>query len=92
MLLALIVSALLEPIFHGADAQGVVPDERPAAGLRGRSLGIVLAFTAVAVIGPVVEELIFRGLLTAALRRRFGALRTALLTARSSRSRTSFRA
>ena len=41
----------------------------------------VLAYVAVAVAGPLVEELIFRGLLTAAFRRRFGPWRTALLTA-----------
>jgi uncharacterized protein len=79
VLLALIASALLEPIFHGADAQGVVPDEGRPPGFAA-ILGVVLAFTAVALIGPVVEELIFRGLLTAAFRGRFGALRTAVIT------------
>ena len=41
----------------------------------------MLAYVAIAFAGPVVEELLFRGLLTAGLRLRFGALRTALLTA-----------
>jgi membrane protease YdiL (CAAX protease family) len=36
---------------------------------------------ALALVGPLVEELLFRGLLTAAFRRRFGPVRTALLTA-----------
>ena len=77
---ALISSALLEPIFHGADAQGVAPDHGRPPGFSALA-GVVLAYLAVAVVGPVVEELLFRGLLTAGVRRRFGALRTALLTA-----------
>ncbi len=77
---ALIVSALLEPIFHGADAQGVAPDHARPPGIASIA-GIVLAYLAIAVVGPVVEELLFRGLLTAGLRRRFGAWRTALFTA-----------
>jgi membrane protease YdiL (CAAX protease family) len=80
VLLALIVSALLEPIFHGADAQGVVPDSGRPPGFWPIA-GVVLAYVAVALIGPLVEELIFRGLLTAALRRRLGPWRTAVLTA-----------
>lgn len=79
VVLALIASALLEPIFHGADAQDVVPEEGRPPGI-GPILGVILAYTAVAIVGPVVEELIFRGLLTAAMRRRFAAVRTALLT------------
>jgi uncharacterized protein len=58
----------------------VVPEEGRPPGL-GPILGVVLAYTAVAIVGPLVEELIFRGLLTAGLRRRFGAVRTAVLTA-----------
>ena len=77
---ALIASALLEPIFHGAEAQGVAPDNARPAGLAPVA-GIVLAYAAVAVVGPLVEELIFRGLVTAGVRRRFGAARTAIFTA-----------
>ncbi|MDX6598901.1 MAG: protease family protein [Gaiellales bacterium] len=80
VLAALIVSALLEPIFHGADAQGVVPDSGRPPGFWPIA-GVVLAYVAVALVGPLVEELIFRGLLTAALRRRFGPWRTAVVTA-----------
>lgn len=80
VLAALVVSVLLEPIFHGADAQDVVPKAGRPEGLAPIA-GIVLAYTAIALVGPVVEELLFRGLLTASFRRRFGALRTALLTA-----------
>jgi membrane protease YdiL (CAAX protease family) len=80
VVLALVVSAALEPIFHGADAQGVVPDSGRPPGFWPIA-GVVLAYLAVAVAGPLVEELIFRGLLTASLRRRFGPWRTAVLTA-----------
>ena len=41
----------------------------------------MLACVALALVGPFVEELLFRGLLTAAFRQRFGPWRTALLTA-----------
>jgi uncharacterized protein len=77
---ALVVSGLLEQVFHGAEAQGVVPDDPRPPGV-GPIAGIVLAFLAVALLGPVVEELIFRGLLTAAFRRRYGAWRTIVITA-----------
>jgi CAAX protease family protein len=80
VLAALIASAALEPIFHGADAQGVSPDHARPPGL-GSFAGIVLAYVAIALVGPVVEELLFRGMLTAGVRRRFGALATALFTA-----------
>ncbi len=83
---ALIASALLEPIFHGADAQDVVPDSGRPPGF-GPIAGIVLAYMAVALVGPLVEELIFRGLLTAGFRRRFGAWRTAIFTAAVLRGR-----
>ena len=45
VIVALIVSAALDPIFHGADAQGVVPDTGrppgfwPVAGVRARLPG-----------------------------------------------------
>ena len=41
----------------------------------------MLACIALALVGPIVEELLFRGLLTATFRQRFGPIRTALLTA-----------
>ena len=47
----------------------------------GPVIGAALAVVALALVGPLVEELLFRGLLTAAFRRRFGPIRTALLTA-----------
>jgi membrane protease YdiL (CAAX protease family) len=80
VLAALVASAALEPIFHGADAQDVVPESGRPPGFWPIA-GVVLAYAAVAVVGPLVEEMIFRGLLTAGLRRRFGPYRTAVLTA-----------
>jgi uncharacterized protein len=80
VVVALIVSAALEPIFHGADAQGVSPDHPRPPGF-GSIAGIVLAYVAIALVGPIVEESLFRGMITAGVRRRFGAVRTALFTA-----------
>jgi membrane protease YdiL (CAAX protease family) len=77
---ALVVSALLEPILHAAREQGLAPDAGRPPGLSSL-LGAVLACVALALVGPFVEEMLFRGLLTAAFRRRFGPFRTALLTA-----------
>jgi uncharacterized protein len=77
---ALAVSALLEPILHAAREQGLAPAASRPAGTSA-ILGAALACVALAVVGPVVEELLFRGLLTAAFRRRFGPPRTALLPA-----------
>jgi membrane protease YdiL (CAAX protease family) len=77
---ALGISAALEPIFHGAEAQGIVPDNGRPAGFAALA-GVVLAYVAVALVGPIVEEMLFRGLLTAAFRQRFGPYRTAAITA-----------
>jgi membrane protease YdiL (CAAX protease family) len=77
---ALAVSAALEPILHAAREQGLAPEAARPAG-PGAVIGAVLAVVALALVGPLVEELLFRGLLTAAFRQRFGPIRTALLTA-----------
>jgi membrane protease YdiL (CAAX protease family) len=77
---ALVVSALLEPIFHGGEAQGITPDTGRPPGFSALA-GVVIAYVAVAAVGPIVEELLFRGLLTASFRQRFGAYRTAAITA-----------
>jgi membrane protease YdiL (CAAX protease family) len=76
---ALAVSALLEPILHAAREQGLTPETARPPGVSAL-IGAVLACIALALVGPLVEELLFRGLLTAAFRRRFGPWRTALLT------------
>ncbi|MDX6563656.1 MAG: protease family protein, partial [Gaiellales bacterium] len=73
-------SAALEPILHAARQQGLTPDSPRPAGLSS-VIGVVLAFAAITVVGPFVEEMMFRGLITAGFRRRFGALGTAALTA-----------
>jgi membrane protease YdiL (CAAX protease family) len=44
-------------------------------------VAIVIAYCAIALVGPLVEELIFRGLVTAAFRQRFGGAATAAITA-----------
>ena len=77
---ALAVSAALEPILHAAREQGLAPEASRPPG-PGPVIGAALAVVALALVGPFVEELLFRGLLTAAFRRRFGPIRTALLTA-----------
>jgi membrane protease YdiL (CAAX protease family) len=77
---ALAVSAALEPILHAARQQGLAPDAGRPPGLS-PIIGAALACIALAIVGPLVEELLFRGLLTAAFRQRFGPWRTALLTA-----------
>jgi membrane protease YdiL (CAAX protease family) len=77
---ALAVSALLEPILHGAREQGLAPENGRPPGLAAVT-GAVLACLALAVVGPIVEELFFRGLLTAVFRLRFGPWWTAVLTA-----------
>ena len=71
MIGALAVSALLEPILHAAREQGLTPETARPPGLSA-VIGAVLAYVALALVGPLVEELLFRGLLTAAFRRRFG--------------------
>ena len=68
---ALIVSAALEPILHAAPPAGPGPDSpRPAR--RRIAVGMALAVVAIVLVGPIVEELFFRGLLTAGFRRRCG--------------------
>ena len=77
---ALAVSAALEPILHAARQQGLTPDA-PRPGGFSPLAGIALALLGIAIIGPFVEEMLFRGLITASFRQRFGAFGTALLTA-----------
>ena len=77
---ALAVSAALEPIFHAAREQGLTPDAPRPPGAAPVA-GAILAFVAIALVGPFVEEMMFRGLLTAGFRQRFGAFGTAALTA-----------
>jgi membrane protease YdiL (CAAX protease family) len=77
---ALAVSAALEPVLHAARQQGLTPDSPRPGGLSPIA-GMLLAIVAIAIIGPFVEELLFRGLITATFRRRLGAAGTAVLTA-----------
>jgi membrane protease YdiL (CAAX protease family) len=80
VLAALVVSALLEPILHAARQQGLAPEAPRPPGLASLA-GAVLACIAIVLVGPLVEELFFRGLLTAGFRRRCGPIGTALITA-----------
>jgi membrane protease YdiL (CAAX protease family) len=77
---ALAVSAALEPYLHAARQQGLTPDIPRPPGVA-PIVGAIIAFVAIALVGPFVEEMLFRGLLTAGFRQRFGALGTAALTA-----------
>jgi len=77
---ALAVSAALEPYLHAARQQGLTPDLPRPPGVA-PIVGAITAFVAIALVGPFVEEMMFRGLLTAGFRQRFGALGTAALTA-----------
>jgi membrane protease YdiL (CAAX protease family) len=77
---ALAVSAALEPVLHAARQQGLTPDAPRPGGLS-PVVGAVLAVVAIAAIGPFVEELLFRGLITAGFRQRLGAWGTAVATA-----------
>lgn len=77
---ALLVSALLEPLLHAARQQGLAPDSARPPGLASL-VGAALAVVGIVFVGPLVEELFFRGLLTAGFRRRCGPVGTALLTA-----------
>jgi len=77
---ALAISAALEPFLHAAREQGLTPGSPRPPGAAPIA-GAVIAFVAIALVGPFVEEMMFRGLLTAGFRRRFGALGTAALTA-----------
>ena len=60
-LVALIVlDKLVDPITHASKKQGIAPDHTPDNTHQWIALGV--AFVALAVIAPVAEELMFRGL------------------------------
>jgi membrane protease YdiL (CAAX protease family) len=59
---------ILEPIFHGAESQGLQPDAFP--GGAAASIGLGVTIVAICVVGPFAEELYFRGLIYGAIRPR----------------------
>jgi membrane protease YdiL (CAAX protease family) len=56
-----IAAQLLEPIFHGVRSQGLTPDHFP--GGPSATLSVVAMTFATALLGPLGEEIYFRGLL-----------------------------
>lgn len=54
----LVVAAALEPVLHAGEAQGLDPPGWDA----GRAPALLLNAIVVAVVGPIVEELTFRGI------------------------------
>jgi membrane protease YdiL (CAAX protease family) len=80
LVVGFVASAILGAIFGGADEQGIAPDHPRPGGLASIA-AVVLAYGVIALAGPIVEELFFRGLVTAAVRRRLGAVWTVAFTA-----------
>jgi membrane protease YdiL (CAAX protease family) len=75
---ALLASALLEPLLHGGRSQGLAPSRFP--GGAEATAGVIVAIITYALLGPIAEELFFRGVAYAALRGRLGPIVTALVT------------
>jgi membrane protease YdiL (CAAX protease family) len=59
------VSLALEPIFHGVAEQGVEPG--PFPGGASATIAVVLAVLGLVVVGPIAEEIYFRGLVQGGL-------------------------
>lgn len=55
----LVVSGLLNVVFHGGQAQGLDVENRPGTGLQW--IWLVLGVVVLAIVAPVCEELFFRG-------------------------------
>jgi membrane protease YdiL (CAAX protease family) len=72
----LVVAAALEPVLHAGEAQGLDPPGWDAS----RAPALVLNAIVVAVVGPIVEELTFRGI-GFFLLAQFGQVAAVLVTA-----------
>jgi CAAX protease family protein len=72
----LVVAAALEPVLHAGEAQGLDPPGWDA----GRAPALLLNAIVVAVVGPIVEELTFRGI-GFFLLAQFGQVAAVLVTA-----------
>ncbi|HEV8564368.1 MAG TPA: CPBP family intramembrane glutamic endopeptidase [Actinomycetota bacterium] len=68
--LGIIVSTLAEPLFRAATGHDVEPADQIGGDIHG--WGALAFVTAVVVVAPVTEELLFRGLLFRSLRDRYG--------------------
>ena len=69
----LAVGVALDPLVHASKAQGL----HRGTGHSGRAeLAIALSVVTFVFVGPIVEELVFRGLVTSAIRGRLGAVAT----------------
>jgi membrane protease YdiL (CAAX protease family) len=83
--LGILVSGILEPIFHAATGRDISPAEQIGSGISGWSA--VAFVVAVVIVAPIAEEFFFRGLLFRSLRDRYGvvvgAIGSALLFALS---------
>ena len=73
----LVLGVVADRLLHATDAQGI--KGTLAHGDRA-TLAIVVSLAAYAVLGPIVEELVFRGLVTAAIRQRLGPAVTPVAT------------
>lgn len=84
IIIGVLANVVLEPIFRGSEAQGITAGARPHDAIT--YLWLVLTVAVIVVLGPIAEELYFRGLLfgvLAPLGRRPAVGITALLFAGS---------
>ena len=69
----LVLGQALDRVLHASKAQGLGGEL--ARGTQA-SIAIAISFATLAIVGPIVEELVFRGLVTSAIRGRLGAVAT----------------
>ena len=73
----LVLGQLLDRVLHASKAQGL--SGALAHGTEA-SIAIAVSFVAFAIVGPVVEELVFRGLVTSAIRGHLGSVAAPLVS------------
>ena len=67
----LVLGLVLDQVLHASKAQGL---SGTMAHGTAASIAVAISFATFAIVGPVVEELVFRGLVTSAIRGRLGAV------------------